>query len=111
MNKIYIVFLLTDIRIFGQIIKKYEVLRKNYLHHVMNEKLFLSAIRNPFIVHMVYYAHDICNLYFVMPFAVGGDMFGMIQMTGRINEFNAKFYSGQIVLALEYLHFMDIVYR
>ncbi|VVC44770.1 Protein kinase domain,Protein kinase-like domain,Serine/threonine-protein kinase, active [Cinara cedri] len=94
-----------------KVIKKEEVLRRNYLQHVLNEKRFLTAIQHPFIVHMEYYAHDICNLYFVMPFAVGGDMFGLIRENGMLNEYSAKFYSGQLVLALEYLHLMNIVYR
>lgn len=71
----------------------------------------MAAIRHPFIVHMEYYAHDVCNLYFVMPFAVGGDMFSLIHSNDSLSEIKAKFYAGQIVLALEYLHLMDIVYR
>lgn len=81
------------------------------MRHVSNEKRFLLAIRHPFIIHMEYFAVDTCNLYFVMPFALGGDLFGLIRERGVLGEFNAKFYSGQMVLALEYLHQLDILYR
>lgn len=60
---------------------------------------------------MEYYAKDLCNLYFIMPFAVGGDLFSLIREKGALGEFNARFYSGQLVLALEYLHTLDILYR
>lgn len=91
--------------------KKEHILRKNLLRYVINEKRFLAAIRHPFITYMMYYTKDLCNLYFIMPFAVGGDLFGLIQKNGVLGELKSRFYSGQIVLALEYLHTMDILYR
>lgn len=91
--------------------KKDQMLRRNYLRHALNEKRFLSAIRHPFIIHMEYYVQDLCNIYFVMPFAVGGDMFTHISQEGVLGENNTKFYSAQIILALEYLHMLDILYR
>ncbi|XP_050430643.1 cAMP-dependent protein kinase catalytic subunit alpha-like [Adelges cooleyi] len=94
-----------------KVMKKDHVFRKNNIQHVLNEKRFLSAIRHPFIVHMVYFAKDICNLYFVMPFAIGGDMFSLLKQKGSLGEYNSKFYAGQLVLALEYLHLLDILYR
>lgn len=92
-------------------LKKGEVLRKNYLRHVKNEKRFLVTIRHPFIIHMEYFAIDVCNLYFVMPFALGGDLFNLIRQRGPLGEFNARFYSSQMVLAIEYLHKLNILYR
>ncbi|XP_050440041.1 cAMP-dependent protein kinase catalytic subunit alpha-like [Adelges cooleyi] len=94
-----------------KIMKKEQVLRKNNVQHVLNEKRYLAAIRHPFIVHMVYFAKDKCNLYFVMPFAIGGDLFSLLKQKGSLGEFNSKFYSSQLVLALEYLHLLDILYR
>lgn len=91
--------------------RKNEILRKNYMRHALNEKRILNAIRHPFIVHMEYYIKDACNIYFVMPFAVGGDMFTHISQRGVLGEINTKFYSAQIILALEYLHVLDIIYR
>ncbi|XP_050534999.1 cAMP-dependent protein kinase catalytic subunit alpha-like [Daktulosphaira vitifoliae] len=94
-----------------KVMKKEQVLRKNNVQHVLNEKRFLAAIRHPFIMHMLYFAKDHCNLYFIMPFAIGGDLFSLLREKGSLGEFNAKFYSGQMVLALEYLHTLDIIYR
>lgn len=91
--------------------KKEQILRKNQLQHVLNEKNFLSAIRHPFIIHLEYYATDLCHIYFMMPFIVGGDLFSLMRDRGVLDEFNAKFYAGQLVLALEFLHMLDILYR
>lgn len=46
-----------------------------------------------------------------MPFVLGGDIFGLIRDRGALGEINGRFYTGQVVLALEYLHTMDIIYR
>lgn len=87
------------------------MLRKNNIQHVLNEKRFLAAVRHPFIIHMEYFAKDICNLYLFMPFAIGGDLFNLLREEGALGEYNTKFYSAQLVLALEYLHMSDILYR
>jgi len=91
--------------------QKEEVMRRNQMRHVQNEKRFLAAISHPFIINLEYYAKDQCHLYFVMPYAMGGDLFGMITDKGMLGELNAKFYSAQLVLAIEYLHYLDILYR
>jgi len=78
---------------------------------VNDEIRFLAAIRHPFITNLTYVTKDACNLYIMTPFAVGGDLFQMIQTSRQLDEQKTRFYSGQIVLALEYLHALDIIYR
>lgn len=87
------------------------MLRKNYLSNVLNEKRILISVSHPFIIHMDYFIKDVCNLYFVMPFTLGGDLFRLIQEKGVLGEFLSKFYSAQMVLAIEYLHYCDVIYR
>lgn len=94
-----------------QVMKKEQILRKNQFQNVLNEKTVLSAIRHPFIIHMEFYATNVCHIYFIMPFMVGGDLFSLISKKSAMDEFNAKFYAGQMVLALEYLHILDIIHR
>lgn len=44
-------------------------------------------------------------------YVIGGELFRHLRKSGRFSSETAKFYSAEIVLALEYLHSKDIIYR
>jgi serine/threonine protein kinase len=41
----------------------------------------------------------------------GGELFTYINREKRFSEERTRFYAAEIILALEYLHEMDIIYR
>jgi len=51
------------------------------------------------------------KLMFVMPFAMGGELFELKKRKRRFTEEEARFYASQIVLSLGYLHESNILYR
>lgn len=51
------------------------------------------------------------NLFFVMEYVAGGDLMFQIQMHTSFTEAEARFFSGEIVLALLFLHKKGIIYR
>ncbi len=81
------------------------------VEHTLNEKKILGAIDFPFVVKLAFSFKDNSNLYMVLEYVSGGEMFTHLRKTGRYPEDNACFYASQIVLTFEYLHHLNIVYR
>lgn len=54
---------------------------------------------------------DDTHLYLVMPAALGGELFQVLEAFGRMDEGSLKFYVACIVLGLQHLHSLGVVYR
>ena len=46
-----------------------------------------------------------------MDYVSGGELFFHLQAVKRFPESQAQFYAAEILLAIEYLHQMNIIYR
>ena len=87
------------------------VLGENKTEQIMTEKQILSRISHPFIVNMHWAFQSKTQLHLVLELCPGGELFYHLHNLGRFTEDQAKFYFAEVVLALEYLHNLDIVYR
>ena len=47
---------------------------------------------------------DNVNLYLIMEFVNGGELFYHLQLAGKFPEERAKFYMAEVILAIDYLH-------
>nr|CAH7748688.1 unnamed protein product [Callosobruchus chinensis] len=92
-------------------IEKVRIIKLKQVEHTLYEKRILEAIRFPFIISLEFSFKDNSYLYFVMPFINGGEMFTHLRRMRKFNEVLARFYASQVLLALEFLHFCDILYR
>ncbi|CAF4125927.1 unnamed protein product [Rotaria sp. Silwood2] len=94
-----------------KILEKQKVLNYRQIEHTLHEKRILQAISFPFIVNLDYHFKDSTYLYMVLEFIPGGNMFSYLRKVGRFSEQHTRFYAAQIVLTLEYLHYLGIIYR
>lgn len=94
-----------------KIMSKRKILLTNHLRHALNEKRILYSVKFPFLVRYMYHFKDNANLFLVMEYVAGGDMFTVLRRMGRFDETLARFYAAQVGLAFEYLHYVGIVYR
>jgi protein kinase A len=91
--------------------KKSAVLRKRQVVHTRQEKELLSQVDHPFIVKLLDTFQDEANLYMLMEFVNGGELFSVVHSDNRFQKAGAKFYAIEIILALGHIHSKLIVYR
>ncbi|XP_071728972.1 probable serine/threonine protein kinase IRE [Rutidosis leptorrhynchoides] len=94
-----------------KVLKKADMIRKNAVESILAERDILISVRNPFVVRFFYSFTCKENLYLVMEFLNGGDLFSMLRNLGSLEEDMARVYIAELVLALEYLHSLNIIHR
>lgn len=96
-----------------KILKKSEIIRLKQLEHVASERsLLLNKTNHPFIVKAYHTYKDERNLYMILEFVPGGELLSIARANASCfaND-TAKFYAAQLVMALQYLHADNIIYR
>ena len=87
------------------------ILERRQLAHVFNEKRILIQLNHPFIVKLFDTAKDNRCLYMIMEYLSGGELYSYLRLTRTLPSPVVKFYSAEVLLALEYMHSMNIAYR
>ena len=62
-----------------KVMKKSEVVRLKQVEHTMNEKKILDEVQHPFLVNMIGCFQDSANLYFVLEYVSGGELFSFLR--------------------------------
>ena len=94
-----------------KVLRKDNIIKRNQVEHTKTERSVLGYVNHPFIVglKMAFQSKD--KLYFVLDYCAGGELFFHLSKVGKFTEPRAAFYAAEIVLALAYVHELDIVYR
>lgn len=91
--------------------KKRVTERKKAAMHLRNEKRILDAVDMGFMTRATFMFEDNSNIYIIMEFAAGGDLFSLMRDQGPFKETVAKFYACEVALALDYMHSCSLVHR
>lgn len=120
-----------------KVLKKQQVVKMKQIEHTNDERRMLQKVKHAFLVTLWGTFQDSKNLYMVMDFVEGGELFSLLrksqvsdidcftyfhQTCSLIEYVNslrkkrfpnpvAKFYAAEVTLALDYLHSMHIIYR
>lgn len=94
-----------------KVLKKAQVVKMKQVEHTNDERRMLQRCRHPFLITLWGTWSDSKNLYMVMDFIEGGELFSLLRKSQRFPNPVAKFYAAEVTLALDYLHSMDIIYR
>lgn len=92
---------------------KEDMIKRDKVMRVMTEREILASANHPFIVTMYATFQTSTRLCFVMDYCAGGEFFNVLerQPNKRLQESAAKFYAAEVLLALEYLHYLGFFYR
>jgi len=79
--------------------------------HIINERTIMFSVNHPFIVKLFCTFKSPACLFFLMEFVAGGELFNYIRAEGQFSNETTKLVAAEIILALQYLHNQDIIYR
>ncbi|KAG0001560.1 hypothetical protein BGZ79_004503 [Entomortierella chlamydospora] len=95
-----------------KVLDKKQVIEQKQVEHTIAERnVLIQALQSPFIVGLKFSFQTATKLYLVQDFMNGGELFFHMQNEGTFSESRARFYTAELVLALEHLHSCNVVYR
>ncbi|KAJ8610070.1 hypothetical protein MRB53_038797 [Persea americana] len=94
-----------------KVLKKAQVVKMKQVEHTNDERKMLAEVKHPFLITLWGTFSDSKNLYMVMDFVEGGELFSLLRKSQRFPNPVAKFYAAEVALALDYLHSLNIIYR
>lgn len=94
-----------------KVINKAEIIRRGYLDSTKLERAILSSSEHPFIVRLRFAFQNGAKLYLVTDFYNGGNLLVHLKRNAAFPEHAARFFAGEVFLAINYLHRRNIVYR
>jgi len=94
-----------------KILKKAAIIARGEIDHTKTEKSVLSKVNHPYLPKLYWSFQTEENLYFIMDFINGGELFHHLSKEKRFPEERVRFYAAEIILAMSYLHQQGIIYR
>lgn len=94
-----------------KILEKEHIVKTKQVEHTISEIRIMDVMNFQFLVHMEFFFKDNVYLFIVMPYINGGEMFAHLRTHRKFDESLAKFYTAQVILAFEYMHYCGIIYR
>jgi len=95
-------------------VKRLRIRHPNIDNEIMMEKTVLSKLNHPGIIKMYHTFKDASNLYFLLEYCPGGEVWSKLKMGDEmvgLRDSLARFYASQIVSSLTYLQSQGIVHR
>ncbi|KAJ1419231.1 Serine/threonine-protein kinase, active site [Sesbania bispinosa] len=92
-------------------VSKRKVQRNGYAAHVMREVSIMRRLRHPHTVKLFEVLATKTKIYFIMEFAAGGELFGVVAAEGRLTEDLSRRYFRQLISAVKYCHSRGVFHR
>jgi len=111
-GEIWLVKYQFDGRLYAmKIINKLNSIVSEQIDGIRCERNLLARIDNPWVVELFFAFQDQTNLYFVLEFIQGGDLFALLCRETTIYVDNSKFFVAEIALAIHSVHMNGFIHR
>ena len=94
-----------------KMMRKDQIISEELQDNILLEKNILIESQNEFILSLSFFFQTKERIYLITPFIKGGDLYHKLKKDKFLKEDLVKFYSVQIIIALQYLHDLGIAYR
>lgn len=95
-----------------KILDKRHIIKEKKVKYVNIEKDTLNRLTDhPGVVRLYYTFQDERSLYFVLDLCKGGELLGVLKRMATFDEECTRFYSAQILDAIDYMHKRGVIHR
>ena len=93
-----------------KVLRKADIIQTEQIANVRTERDVLARSNTPWIANLEFSFQDSNYLYLVLEFIQGGDLMNLLIKRSILSENEAKFYCGEIALALNFIHQRGLVH-
>lgn len=95
-----------------KILEKRHIIKEKKVKYVNIEKHALNRLsKTEGIISLFFTFQDQNSLYFVLDFASNGELLGLIKRYGTLNEDCTRYFSAQILDAMNHMHLNGVIHR
>ena len=94
-----------------KVLNKQVLANHKQLKYAIGECKILRCLDHPFIISLDCSFQTRKNLYMALEYCPNGDLMTHLSERNKLVESVARFYIAEVILAVEYLHSLDIIYR
>jgi serine/threonine protein kinase len=94
-----------------KILSKAAVMSLDHFTNVCTERDILASANNPWVVTLHASFQDAENLYLLLEYVPGGDLTCALEKHASFSEPTARFFAGEIALALQSIHSLKVCHR
>lgn len=111
-GEVYLVEKISDNSLHAmKVLCKDKIFEHKLARYAMTERNVLSVINHPFIVKLNFSFQTQNELFLILQYCPGGDLSEYLHVEKKFNEYKARIYCAEVLLALEELHSKDIIFR
>ena len=92
-------------------LSKSSLQKQKQLKYAISEIRIMKRLQHPFILTLHYAFQNPKSIYLILDYCPNGDLLDLIEKKGTLDLQISRFYLAEMILALEYLHSQDIIYR